>query len=140
MPAEPRFVFDTNVVISAALLKRSTARRAFDKALNEGVLLASVETIDELYQVLGRADFARYVTEDERMEFLAVLLREAELVQVTQHVGECRDPRHNQFLELAISGHADCIVSGDQDLLVLHPFRGISIVTPRGFLDEAWKG
>ena len=73
------------------------------------------------------------------MEFLAVLLREATLVEVTMHVGECRDPQDNKFLELAASGRALCIVSGDQDLLVLHPFRGIPIVTPRGFLDEVWK-
>ena len=43
------------------------------------------------------------------------------------------------FLELAVSGGAECIVSGDQDLLVLHPFRGVSIVTPRGFVDKVWK-
>lgn len=139
MPAKPRFVFDTSAVISAVLLKQSISRRAFDKALDEGELLVSAETIDELNQTLGRTDFARYVTEDERMEFLVVLLREARLVEVTVHVGECRDPRDNKFLELAISGNAECIVSGDQDLLVLHPFRGISIVTPRGFLDEVWK-
>jgi len=139
MSAKSRFVFDTSAIISAVLLKQSISRRAFDKALGEGELLVSAETIDELNQVLGRADFARYVTEDERMEFLVVLLREARLVEVTVHVGECRDPRDNKFLELAISGDAECIVSGDQDLLVLHPFRGISIVTPRGFLDEVWE-
>jgi hypothetical protein len=139
MPTKPRLVFDTNACVSAALLKRSVTRRAFDKALDEGELLVSIETIDELNEVLGRADFAKYVTEDERLEFLAVLLREAKLIEVAEHVGECRDPRDNKFLELAISGQADCIVSGDQDLLVLHPFRGISIVTPRNFLDEVWK-
>jgi len=137
--AKPRLVFDTSAIISAALLKRSVSRQAFDKALAEGELLVSTETIDELNQVLGRADFAKYVTEDERMEFLAVLLREATLVEVAVYVGECRDPRDNKFLELAVSGGAACLVSGDQDLLVLHPFRGIPIVTPRGFLDGVWK-
>ena len=139
MPAKPRFVFDTNAIISAALLKRSVSRKAFDKALDEGELLVSAETVDELNQVLGRADFTKYVTEDERLEFLAVLLREATFVEVTVHVGECRDPSDNKFLELAVSGAAACIVSGDQDLLVLHPFRGIPIVTPRGFFDEVWR-
>jgi putative PIN family toxin of toxin-antitoxin system len=139
MATKPRFVFDTNAIISAVLIKRSISRRAFDKAISEGELLVSAETIDELNRVLGREDFARYVTEDERMEFLAVLLREARLVEVNVYVGECRDPQDNKFLELAISGEAECIVSGDQDLLVLHPFRGISIVTPRDFLDEVWK-
>jgi len=139
VPAKPRFVFDTNAIISAVLLKRSVSRKAFDKALDEGEVLVSVETIDELNRVLGREDFARYITEEERMEFLAVFLREARLVEATVHVGECRDPSDNKFLELAVSGEAQCIVSGDKDLLVLHPFRTISIVTPRDFLDDVWK-
>jgi putative PIN family toxin of toxin-antitoxin system len=139
VPAKPRFVFDTNAVVSAVLLKHSVSRRAFDKALDEGELLLSVETIDELDQVLKREGFGRYVTEQERMEFLAVLLREATLIQVDVHIGACRDPKDNKFLELAVTGQADCIVSGDQDLLVLHPFRAMPIVTPRGFVDEEWR-
>lgn len=139
MPTKPRLVFDTSALISAALLKRSVSRQAFDKALDEGKLLVSAETIDEINQVLGRQDFAKYVTEDERMEFLALLLREAKLVKITVLVDECRDPQDNKFLELAVSGQAECIVSGDHDLLVLHPFRKIPIVTPRDFLDEVWK-
>lgn len=139
MPAKPRFVFDTNAIISALLLKQSVSRRAFDKALDEGEILVSLETIDELNRVLGRKDFTRYVTEEERLEFLAVLLRETRLVEVKVHVGACRDPQDDKFLELAVSGLADCIVSGDQDLLVLHPFRGIAIVTPRDFLTGVWN-
>jgi len=137
--AKPRFVFDTNAIISAVLLKRSVSRQAFDKAIKRGDLLVSAETIDELNRVLGRPDFAKYVTEDERLAFLAVLLREAELIEVTEAIRECRDPGDNKFLELAVSGKAVCIVTGDQDLLALHPFRGIWIVTPRGFLDEIWR-
>ena len=140
MPAaKPRFVFDTNAIISAVLLKRSVSRQAFDKAIDQGELLVSAETIDELNRVLGRPDFAKYVTADERLAFLTVLLREARLVEVAEAVRECRDPRDNKFLELAVSGKAVWIVTGDQDLLVLHPFRGIWIVTPRGFLDETWR-
>ena len=66
MPTEPRFVFDTNAIISAALLKRSVSRQPLDKALDEGESLVSAETIDELNQVLGRVDAAKYVNEDER--------------------------------------------------------------------------
>jgi len=139
VPANPRFVFDTNAVISAALLKWSVSRRAFDKALDEGELLMSVETIDELNRVLIRPGFARYVTQEERLAFLALLAREATFVQAESHIGVCRDPSDDKFLELAISGSANCVVSGDQDLLVLHSFRGIPIVTPRDFVDEVWK-
>lgn len=135
MPARPRFVFDTNALISAVLLKQSVSRRAFDKALDLGELLVSSDTIDELNRVLSRERFARYVTEEERLEFLAILLREARLVEIDVSITACRDPQDDKFLELAVSGNAECIVSGDQDLLVLHPFRGIPIVTPRDFLN-----
>jgi predicted nucleic acid-binding protein len=71
--ARPCFVFDTSALLSAALLKQSVSRKALDKALREGELLVSAETIDELNQVLGRSEFAQYVTENERLEFLAIL-------------------------------------------------------------------
>jgi len=132
----PRIVFDTNVLISAALLKSSLARQALDKAIDEGELLFSLETIDELNRVLMRSDFARYVTEEERFEFLAALVRESKLIEITTNVEACRDPRDNKFLELGLSGDAKCIVSGDQDLLVLHPFHGIPILTPREFVSS----
>ena len=134
MPNRPAFVFDTNAVVSAALLKESVSRRALDRALGSGELVVSLDTMDELNRVLGRGEFMKYVTEDERMEFLTLLLRESRLVKVTAHVVACRDPRDNKFLELALSGRASHIVTGDSDLLVLHPFRGIAIVSPKWFL------
>jgi predicted nucleic acid-binding protein len=48
----------------------------------------------------------------------------------------CRDPKDNKFLELAVSGQATHLISGDPDLLVLSPFRGIPIVTPQAFVTE----
>ncbi|MCS6848511.1 MAG: putative toxin-antitoxin system toxin component, PIN family [Anaerolineae bacterium] len=139
MPSEPRFVFDTNVVVSALLLKQSVARQAFDKAVHLGKLLISEATIEELHAVLRRAGFDKYVTEDERMEFLVAFVRDGVLVEVTERVTACRDPEDDKFLELAINGRATCIVSGDEDLRVLHPFRGIAIMTPREFLEYPVK-
>ncbi len=60
------------------------------------------------------------------------------LVDVTDVVTECRDPKDHKFLELALSGRATCIVTGDEDLLTLHPFRGIHILRPQGFLGQTW--
>ena len=129
MPTERRFVFDTNVIVSALLLQRSVVRQAFDKAIEQGKLLASQVVVEELNEVLRRKGFHKYVTEDERIEFITALVREAILVEITDTVTECRDPKDNRFLELAVSGQATCIVSGDDDLLVLHPFRGIPVLT-----------
>lgn len=139
MPAELRFVFDTNVIVSAALLKQSVARQTFDKAVEQGKLLVSQATIDEVNEVLRRKGFDKYVREEERIEFVTALVKDAILVEITEKVSECRDPKDNKFLELAVCGNAACIVSGDNDLLSLHPFRGIPIVTPRQFLDDAWE-
>ncbi len=129
-----RFVFDTNVVVSASLLAGSVPRQAFDKALNEGRILISVPVLLELAEVLSRKKFNKYLLEEERMRFLVALLKEAELVEITEAVTDCRDIKDNKFLELAVSGKADCLLSRDEDLLVLNPFRGIPILTPREFL------
>jgi putative PIN family toxin of toxin-antitoxin system len=127
-----RFVLDTNVVVSALLLANSIPRQAFDKALEQGTILISVPVILELADVLSRKKLNKYLLEDERMRFLIGLLKETELIDTTEPIAICRDP--NDDLELAVDGNADYIVTGDADLLVLHPFRGIQILTPKDFL------
>lgn len=134
MMSEFRTVIDTSIVVSAVLLPRSKPRQAFDVAVARGQLLVSMETIAELDDVLRRPKFNAYVPETRRLEFLAALVREAKLVDVVDEVTVCRDAKDNMFLELAVSGNATHIVSGDADLLVLHPFRGVAIVTPQAYL------
>ncbi len=139
MPTDLRFVFDTSAIVSAVLLKHSVVRQAFDQAIAQGKLLVSQATVDEANEVLRRKGFDKYVLEEERIEFVTALVRDAILVEITEQIRACRDPKDDKFLELAVCGNAACIVSGDDDLISLHPFRGIPIVTPRQFLDDAWK-
>jgi len=134
MKSSWRIVFDTNVVVSAALLPRSVPRQAFDFAFANGHVLISTATIIELEEVLRRPKFNRYIAEAKRLEFLASLVNEAEPIYVVESIAACRDPQDDKFLELAISGGATHLVSGDQDLLSLHPFRGIAILTPQKLL------
>lgn len=136
MRDEPRCVFDTNVLVSALLFSHGKPARAFFAALEEGEVLVSADTIEELSAVLGRDKFRRYVSEEERARFLQSLLREATLIETTEEIRVCRDPKDDKYLELAVSGAADCIVSGDDDLLMLNPFRSIRILTPDRFLNE----
>jgi len=68
--------------------------------------------------------------------FLASLAKEATLVEITQEILECRDPKDNKFLDLAVCGRAHCIISGDKDLLELNPFRGIAVLKPDEFLKK----
>jgi len=103
-------------------------------AAERGRLLVSTATIAELNDVLRRPKFDKYVTEAERLEFLAALVREADKIVVSEAITDCRDPKDNKFLELAVSGQGNHILSSDPDLLVLHPYRGIAILTPQQFL------
>ncbi len=134
MTSDPRFVLDTGVLVSAVLLSRSVPRQAVDFAFAHGIVLASADTIGELDEVLRRPKFNRYLREKERLLFLAAFSRDAEVVDVKERITECRDPKDDRFLELAVSGNATCIVSGDSDLLVLNPFRGVVILTPQEFI------
>ena len=129
-----RFVFDTNVMISALLFNDSVPGRAFIRASHHGMILVSGALVEELSRVLSRDRFDRYVTREERGEFLEALVRESQLIAITEAVRVCRDPKDDQILELAVNGNATCIVTGDTDLLVLNPFRGVEILTPADFL------
>ena len=136
MTSNVRAVLDTNVTVSAALLPRSTPRQALDYVLEYGTSLVSIATLSELNGVLRRSRFNRYLTEEERLEFLSLLVRESELVEVTVALSVCRDPKDDRFLELAVSGSATHIISGDDDLLALNPFRGVAILSPQDFVTQ----
>ncbi|HEV2615733.1 MAG TPA: putative toxin-antitoxin system toxin component, PIN family [Candidatus Acidoferrales bacterium] len=129
-----RCVLDTNVLVSALLLPDSKPRQALALGLQKGKVLLSFPALAELYEVLSRKSFRRYINEEDIRSFLAVLTRETEWVDVNVQLTACRDPKDDKFLELAVSGDATHIVTGDADLLVLNPFRGISILPPHSFL------
>lgn len=129
-----RFVFDTNVLISAFLFSQSKPRQALDQATVIGVIVLSSSVLSELEEVLYRPKFDRYLTKERRQEFLEDLTENAQFIDVTEQINECRDPKDNKYLELAVSGQAECIVTGDDDLLVLNPWRGIEILTVQEFL------
>lgn len=134
MNSKVRYVFDTNVIISALLFESTKPAKAFRYALKHGEILLSLQLLEELNEVLGREKFNRYVTDREREEFLRALVERSVLVELVQAVQVCRDPKDHKILELAISGGADYIISGDKDLLVLNPFLSVKIVTADEFL------
>ena len=119
-------------------LARAVPRQAVDTVARAGRLLLSIETLSEVDDVLRRPKFDRYVTGPTRLEFLWNLVELAEIVPISHAVSECRDPKDNKFLELAVAGRASHLLSGDSDLLALHPFRGIAIVRSEDFL-RSWR-
>lgn len=100
MRKNPRVVFDTNVLVSAVLIKSSTSRQAFETAILFGEVLVSLATLAELSEVLSREKFACYVTEAERLQFLTKFTSIANPVEVDANIKACRDPKDNKFLEL----------------------------------------
>jgi|SRR5699024_6257942 len=129
-----RFVFDANVIVSASLSKQSTSADAFDKAIDSGMILISEATSREIRNVIKRKKFDRYVNRKKRERFLSKLIICSELVEPKTLIRASRDPDDDKYLQLAVDGNADCIVSGDKDLLVLNPFRNIPIIRPDQFL------
>lgn len=129
-----RYVFDTNVLVSALLFRTSQPGQAFSHAFAVGSVLISDELLVELRNMLNRPKFEQYVTPAERMAFLAALNSSTEKVVTTVSIQACRDPKDNHILALAVSGGATCIITGDKDLLVLDPFQGIPLRTPAAYL------
>ncbi|MBE9146259.1 putative toxin-antitoxin system toxin component, PIN family [Planktothrix mougeotii] len=129
-----RIVIDTNIFISGLLLPASKAQQVFDFVTRSQILLISDSTFAEICQTLIRRKFDKYLSLEKRLNFIASLRQKAEIVNITETITTCRDPKDNKFLELAVSGQADLIITGDQDLLVLNPFRNIEIITVNEFL------
>ena len=128
-------VVDTNIFVTA-LLRGALPRRVFDAFLDgQFTLLFSRETLAELIDVLTRPHLRVLMDEGEIAQLLALIQRDALIVHPTHHITICRDVKDNMFLECALAG-ADCLVTGDHDLLALHPFRGIPILRLRLFLDR----
>jgi uncharacterized protein len=130
-----RVVIDTNILVSSILINSSTPDRAFKKAKELGIILFSDSTFQELQEILNRSKFDKYVSLSIRTQFLATFKLEAESIKIDQTIKECRDPKDDTILEVAINGKATHIITGDQDLLELHPFRGVAILTPKQFLE-----
>ncbi len=137
----PRVVIDTSTLVGAVLHANSVPHRAWLHAQQTCDLLACRETFVEIETVLHRDRLIRYADEVTRDRFLEIYRISVEWVEISQSdltavKPSCRDPRDDIFLALAHAGDANLIVSSDKDLLVLHPWRGIPILSPAEFLIE----
>ena len=130
------FVIDTNCFISANLLKNSTNALVFDKILINGRIALSSMILNEYAEVLYRKKLDRYINDEKRQHALRFIEKNAILFTPVETVIECRDHSDNKFLELALACQASCIISGDADLLIMNPFRGIPILSPIKFLNS----
>jgi uncharacterized protein len=128
------FVFDTSVLISATINKSSLSRKAYDHALITGLIIRSKQTFSEFTSRIARQKFDKFLTPEEKLFAIANVKMSSVQVDVPLLIKACRDPDDDMFLSLAVAAKAECIVTKDKDMLVLHPFRGIPILTPDEFL------
>ncbi len=127
-------VVDVNLVVSAALKATSTPALALLAARTEARLAMSRAVRGEYIEVLSRPKFAKALPPARRDVFLSSLLSDAVMFEPGVRVCDCRDPDDDIYLELALAAGAAAIVSGDADLLILTPWRGIPILTASAFL------
>jgi putative PIN family toxin of toxin-antitoxin system len=135
MNRHERLVLDTNVLVSAAL-HFGLPHQVLLKARGDGILLASEATLAELHEVLLRSKFDTYIEHAIREGIVEEYARNCTVISIASPIRICRDPRDDKFLEVAVHGRADAIVTGDRDLLALHPFLGIEILTPADYLKK----
>jgi len=130
------FVFDTNSLISAAILPNSVSGGAFFRAIQDDLILIAEEIMEEPESVLGREKFDKYFPNpSDRSVFLNSLFEASLRVEPNISITACRDPKDDKFLELvAVAANASCIITGDDDLLVLHPLSKIPILNASDFL------
>ncbi len=130
-----RIVIDVNIIISALLFPHSKPDLALQKAQDTGEILMSFPVWTELENVIARPKFNRYIQLEKREQFLRDLYQTITPINnILEKITDCRDPKDNKYLELAIAGSAQYIITGDNDLLVLNPFREIKIIKPDEFL------
>jgi uncharacterized protein len=136
-----RVVFDTSTLIGAAVRPDSIPDRALQCAMGSHELFASAETLGELERVLKKKRLNRYLKLEDRLLFAQTIRHNATKVapaamDLDSVRGACRDATEEKFLALSLAANADILVSSDQDLLVLHPWRGIAIMTPAKFVEQ----
>ena len=130
-----RAVVDTNIFVSG-LLTTGTSKIVVDKGLNRAfTLLISGPLRKETSLTLKKFVKKGLLSKSDVNKFLWELVSRSELVIRNVPLKVCRDPKDNMILETALCGKADFIVTGDKDLLVLNPYEGIPIITPKKFLE-----
>jgi putative PIN family toxin of toxin-antitoxin system len=127
-----RVVVDTNLWISFLIGRRLTVlKELFTRG--DLRLLSSSAQLAELGDVASRPKFRMHFTEVQAEELMNLLYASSELVECTKKVKACRDEEDDFLLEIAVNGHDDILITGDADHLILHPFRGVEIMSHADF-------
>lgn len=129
-------VFDVSSLVGAAIRRDGVPELALRRALRIDQIAVSEAVIAELLDVFSRPRLQRFLNPELRDEVLSELHASGLYFVPSERVTDCRDPKDNKYLELAFAAAAATIVSSDDDLLVLHPWRGVRILKPAAYLAE----
>ena len=130
----PSVVFDASSPVGALLKEGSAPERALLLARSRDVICISKSVEDEVRDVFSRPKFRKYLTPGRAERILELISAAALPIEPAVAVTDCRDPKDNKYLELALAAGADTIVSSDDDLLALHPRRGVEIISPAEYV------
>jgi len=130
-----KIVLDTNVLISG-IFWRGLPFKILENWMNEEFqVLASAEIVDEYSRVLQI--IAKRKKRSDLVDLWAMfIVQNVNLIKPRCVVKVCRDPNDDMFINCALSGEADCIVSGDNDLLSLKEEIPVDVITPKEFLNR----
>jgi putative PIN family toxin of toxin-antitoxin system len=128
-------VIDTNVLISAILNPLGTPNQAVTKAITHFQLIQSEYTYEELATRIQKKKFDRYISLEDRGDFLAMIHRKSLFFEIEFQVNLCDDLDDNKFLDLVRVGDSMYLITGDSDLLILQQYLHTHIIKPIQFLD-----
>ena len=126
-------IFDSNVWVSYALNPKGALAETLERSIDQFPYALSNRTFTELTDVLMRSKFDPYFSKEKRANTLEFIAKDAKWFTPTETIRDCRDPKDDKFLELAVASKADFLITGDSDLLVLNPFRKTRILTMADF-------
>ena len=131
---KPRLVMDTNVLVSGIFFSGGNEAQILGSVLEgRAVLLASLDTLEELRQVLARPRFQ--LTQPEALAIFRMVLSRCEIIVNPEKAqAKCRDPADPKFLDCAVAARADYLVTGDPDLLVMERVGRTLILTGARFV------
>ncbi len=131
-----RLVVDTNIWVSHLIRPTPQFGRLFQYIDGQATLLYSEELLLELIEVLHRQKFSQFTDPDQILGFIQWYVRKGTVVTNCEPISASADPKDNMFLEVALTGLADCIIAGDRHLTSLSPFRNIPILSPAEFIRQ----
>lgn len=133
-----KIVIDTNIFVSAFLGSKNAKLIVKEIINNEFLLIMSAEQLREVREVLQRPKFSKYITTGEVEELISLLSMKVIIPAIYEKINDCRDPKDNIIFEEAVYGNAQYIITDDEDLLVLNPYKWIKILNLRDFITEMY--